>query len=77
MRIYHETIKEFGHVVIHFGEAAVLGGGAALFVRSFSLWLTLTAFVGGLILVFLGLYFVNKSHLEKQKRVEEQKHDDT
>jgi formate/nitrite transporter FocA (FNT family) len=67
MKIHSETISEFGHVIIHLGEAAVLGGTAALVIQSFSLWFTLGGIVGGFIMVFLGLYFVNKSHSQEQK----------
>jgi hypothetical protein len=63
MKIHLETIKEFGNVLIRFGEAAVIGGAAALVVQSFSFWLAFSAIAGGVILVFTGLYFVNKSHL--------------
>ena len=36
MKIHHETTKELGTVFIRFGEAAVIGGVASLFVQGFS-----------------------------------------
>lgn len=67
MKIHVETTKEFGTVLVRFGEAAVIGGAAGLFVQGFPLWASLVALVGGSILVLTGLYFINESHLKKVK----------
>ncbi|MDZ7290831.1 MAG: hypothetical protein ONB44_06475 [candidate division KSB1 bacterium] len=66
MIIHQETFKEFGHVLIHLGEAAIIGGAAALFVQGLPLAVSLTAFIGGILLVFSGLYFINRSHLKEK-----------
>ena len=66
MKIHHETIKEFGHALIHLGEAAIIGGVAALFVQGFSFWICLAAFIVGLILILAGLFFSNKCYLKEQ-----------
>jgi hypothetical protein len=66
MKIHLETIKEFGNVLIHLGEAAVIGGAASFFVKDVSFWVALTAIVGGVILIFTGLYFVNNSYLKEK-----------
>jgi hypothetical protein len=66
MKIHYETIKEAGNVFIRFGEAAVIGGVASLFVQGFSNLASSISIVGGFILVLLGLYLTNKSHLEEQ-----------
>jgi uncharacterized membrane protein YjjP (DUF1212 family) len=66
MEIHYETIKESGNVLIRFGEAAVIGGIATFFVTDFPRWASLTALIGGSILLLLGLYLINKSHLEAQ-----------
>jgi hypothetical protein len=71
MKIHHETIKEFGHALIHLGEASIIGGVAALFVQGFSFWICLSAFTGGLILIFAGLFFSNKCYLKEQSLKEQ------
>ncbi|MDZ7363035.1 MAG: hypothetical protein ONB46_20285 [candidate division KSB1 bacterium] len=65
-QIHHETTKELGNVFIRFGEAAVIGAVASLFVQGFSPLASSISILGGFILVLLGLYFINKSHLEEQ-----------
>jgi hypothetical protein len=60
MKIHNETIKESVNVFIRFGEAAVIGGVASLFVQNFFHVASSISIVGGFILVLLGLYLVNK-----------------
>jgi hypothetical protein len=73
MEIHIETTKEFGHVLIRLGEAAIIGGAATWFVQGFLRWVTLSSVAGGFILVFSGLYFVNKYHLDKQLKEQKEK----
>ena len=75
MEIHHETIKESGNVLIRFGEAAVIGGVASLFVQNFYHVASSISIVGGFILVLVGLSLVNKSHLEEQKSCQQQQLD--
>jgi len=77
MEIHHETIKEFGHVIIRFGEAAIIGGIATFFVQDFPHLASSAGLIVGMLLLFAGLYFSNKAHLEEHKlekqKLEEQK----
>jgi len=63
VKIHQETVKELGTVLIRLGEAAVVGGVATFFVPAFPRWASSSSLVLGAILVFSGLYAVNKSHL--------------
>jgi hypothetical protein len=65
MKLHVETVKESGHILIRLGEASIIGGAATWFVQSFPRLASLSGLAVGLILVFSGLYFVNKSHLEE------------
>jgi hypothetical protein len=67
MKIHVETTKEFGNVLVHLGEASIIGGAAGLFVQGFLLWASLVALIGGSMLVLTGLYFINESHFKKLK----------
>ena len=75
MKIHNETTKELGNVCIRFGEAAVIGGVASLFVPDFSHLASSISIIGGFILVLLGLYFINKSLLEEQESCQQQQSD--
>jgi hypothetical protein len=51
------TIEKFGEVLVHLGEAAIIGGGATLFLQGLISWgLSLAGIGGGFFLVLLGLY---------------------
>ncbi|MFQ5865968.1 MAG: hypothetical protein ACE5IW_12140 [bacterium] len=66
MLIHKETVKEFGSVLIRLDEASIIGGIATYFVQNFVLWASFIAFGGGLVLLFSGLYFINKSNLKEK-----------
>ncbi len=65
MQIHFETVKEFGNVLIRFGEAAMIGAVATFFVSDFPHLASLAGLIVGLVLLISGLYFVNKSHLNE------------
>ncbi|MGH7599727.1 MAG: hypothetical protein ACREOI_25515 [bacterium] len=55
------TIEKFSEVLVHLGEASIVGGGATLFVQGLVSWIeSLAGIVGGIFLVLWGLYIHNK-----------------
>jgi len=66
MKMHHETVKELGTVLIRLGEASVVSGVATFFVHDFPRWASSSGLVLGVILIFSGLYAVDKSHLKEQ-----------
>jgi hypothetical protein len=55
------TVEKFSEVLVHLGEASIIGGGATLFIEGFkSLGASVAGVLGGIFLVMWGLYFHEK-----------------
>jgi len=55
------TIEKFCDVLIHLGEASIIGGGATLFVKGLVSWgESIAGIAGGTFLLLWGLYIYNK-----------------
>lgn len=61
MAIRQKTIEKFGDILIRLGEASIIGGVATFFVSNFPQLASLFALVGGIVLIFTALYFINYS----------------
>lgn len=61
MEIKQKAIEKFGDILIRLGEASIVGGVATFFVNDFPKVASLFALIGGIILIFTALYFINYS----------------
>ena len=59
MQLRKSTIEKFADVLIRLGEASVIGGAATFLVKDFSLWQSLYALSGGVVLIIIGLFMNN------------------
>jgi hypothetical protein len=56
------TIEKLGEALIQLGQAAIIGGGATLFVEGVIRWsASLSGIRGGIVLALVGLYIHNKA----------------
>lgn len=61
LKLKTSTVVKFCDVLIHLGEASIIGGGATLFVQGLVRWsASVAGIVGGIFLVLWGLYIHNK-----------------
>ncbi len=57
------TVEKLSEVLIHLGEASIIGGGATLFVEGLIRWAaTLVGVSGGIFMVLWGLYIYNNAN---------------
>lgn len=57
------TVEKLSEVLIHLGEASIIGGGATLFVEGIIRWTaTLFGVSGGIFIVLWGLYIYNNAN---------------
>jgi uncharacterized YccA/Bax inhibitor family protein len=61
MKLQHDTIQELGKVFIRFGEAAVIGASASMFVGNFPIYNAIIGVVIGTVLVTFGILIHNKA----------------
>ena len=64
MNLRKSTIEKFADVLIRFGEAAVIGSAATLFVERFPIRTSILGIFGGIVLLILGLYVNNISTIK-------------
>ncbi len=61
IKLKASTVEKFSEVLIHLGEASIVGGGATLFVQGLVRWgASVVGIVGGIFLVLWGLYIHDK-----------------
>jgi hypothetical protein len=57
------TVEKLSEVLIHLGEASIIGGGATLFVEGLIRWTaTLAGVSGGIFMVLWGLYIYDNAN---------------
>jgi hypothetical protein len=56
------TVKKLSEVLVHLGEASIIGGGATLFLDGLVRWgASLAGISGGIFLVLWGLYIYDNA----------------
>jgi len=56
MQLRKSTIEKFADALIRFGEAAIIGSTATLFVQTFPRATSIVGLIAGFVLICLGLY---------------------
>jgi len=57
------TVEKLSEVLVHLGEASIIGGGATLFLEGLVRWgASLAGISGGIFLVLWGLYIFDNSN---------------
>jgi hypothetical protein len=67
------TIEKLGETCIRFGEAAVVGGVATLFVQNFPMGISLGGIFGGTTLTWIGLWVFDRADQWGRKSQETQR----
>jgi small neutral amino acid transporter SnatA (MarC family) len=61
MNVKDKTLEKFGDVLINLGQVSLIAGVGSLFLKEPGIWIWILGIAGGLILISVGLYVINKT----------------